>query len=48
MNLKQGVVTEIVIIIWIMTEADVRSPSPSKIEFFVTSVNGWKSLTTVT
>ena len=40
MNFKWGSVTEIAMIIWIMTEADLRSPSTSKMEFFVTSVNG--------
>ena len=39
MNFKWGSVTEIAIIIWTMTEADLRSPSTSKMEVFVTSVN---------
>ena len=40
MNFKCGPVTEITIIIWIMTEADLRSPSTSKMELSAASVNG--------
>ena len=48
MNVKWCSVTEIAIKLWVMTEADLRSPLTPKMEFFVTSVNGLNSLTTVT
>ena len=40
MNFKLGSVTEIAIIIRIMTEADLRSPSISKMELFVKFISG--------
>ena len=40
MNFKWGSVAEIAIIIWLMTETDLRPTLTSKKGFFVTSANG--------